>query len=328
MKRRDLFALGLAWLSAQIFMAYSALAQSPYPDRPIRLVVPFPPGGVFDAVGRPWADKMKPLLGTVVVENQGGGGGSLGAATVARAAADGYTVLMGASMIHLTELVLKNRPLYDPLKDLEPISILGVACFAIAVNPSVPAHTLKELVDYAKANPGKLSYGTAGAGSLNHLTGEMFKSLAGAPDIGHVPYRGAGPAITDAIAGHVAMIIPAVTGQVLELHRSGKLRILAVTSPNRLLTASDIPTAIEAGYPGLVSQTLLGLFVPTGTPKTIKDQISQATDAAMADPQYQQKFADAGFELVIDASPEYFRRFVEAEVVRWAPIVQANGLKQ
>jgi tripartite-type tricarboxylate transporter receptor subunit TctC len=299
MKRRDLFALGLAWLSAQIFMAYSALAQSPYPDRPIRLVVPFPPGGVFDAVGRPWADKMKPLLGTVVVENQGGGGGSLGAATVARAAADGYTVLMGASMIHLTELVLKNRPLYDPLKDLEPISILGVACFAIAVNPSVPAHTLKELVDYAKANPGKLSYGTAGAGSLNHLTGEMFKSLAGAPDIGHVPYRGAGPAITDAIAGHVAMIIPAVTGQVLELHRSGKLRILAVTSPNRLLTASDIPTAIEAGYPGLVSQTLLGLFVPTGTPKTIKDQISRATDIAMADASYQQKFADAGFELVI-----------------------------
>jgi len=328
MERRDLLALGLAGLSTGILMPHLALAQSPYPDRPIRLVVPFPPGGVFDAIGRPWADKMKPLLGTVVVENQGGGGGSLGAATVARAAADGYTVLMGASMIHLTELVIKNRPLYDPLKDLEPISILGVACFAIAVNPSVPAHTLKELVDYVKANPGKLSYGTAGAGSLNHLTGEMFKSLAGVPDLGHVPYRGAGPAITDAIAGHVAMIIPAVTGQVLELHRSGKLRILAVTSPNRLLTASDIPTATEAGYPGLISQTLLGLFVPTGTPKTIKDQISRATDIAMADASYQQKFADAGFELVIDASPEYFRRFVEAEVVRWAPIVNANGLKQ
>lgn len=195
-----------------------------YPTRPIRLVVPFSAGGGYDAVGRSWADKMKTLLGTVVVENIGGSGSSLGAAAVARARPDGYTMLLGGSIPHVTELLLKSRPLYDPSKDLEPISSVAVTTFAIAVNPSVPARTLTELVDHAKANPGKLSYGSPGVGTLNHLTGELLKSLTGAPDIVHVPYRGAGPAIADLISGQLSMIIGAVTGPMLELHRSGKLR--------------------------------------------------------------------------------------------------------
>ena len=148
-----------------------ASAQS-YPTRPIRLVVPFPPGGAFDTIGRPWADRMKSLLGAVIIENIGGGGGSVGAAQAARARADGYTLLLGGATTHITEALLKNRPQFDPLQDLEPISGVAITAFALAVHPSVPANNLEELVAYAKANPGKLSYGSAGTGSLNHLTAE------------------------------------------------------------------------------------------------------------------------------------------------------------
>ena len=164
-----------------------ALAQT-YPSRPIRLVIPFPPGGAFDAVGRPWADKIKPLLGTVVIENIGGGGASLGAAAVARAKPDGYTILLGGTQTHLNKSLLKSRPLYDPIKDLDPIAGIAANVLCIAVHPSMPVKTLTELIAYAKANPGKLSYGHSGAGSIQHLAGELFKSLAGTPDIVHVPY--------------------------------------------------------------------------------------------------------------------------------------------
>ena len=209
--RRNLLALGLTALSGPM-LTRPAFAQSKFPDRPIRLVIPFPPGGGYDAVGRPWAEKMKPVLGTVIVENQGGGGGSLGAAAVARARPDGYTILVGGSTTHITEAILKSRPLYDPIEELEPISNVVVAAYALAIHPAVPARTLKEFIDHAKANPGKLSYGHAGVGTLNHLTGELLKSLT-STDIVHVPYRGSGPATVDALSGQVAMVIPAVTGQ-------------------------------------------------------------------------------------------------------------------
>src|ERR671931_2859888 len=226
MRRHYLFALGLVLSTLPWAGTHPAFAQSKYPDRPIRLVIPFPPGGGYDAVGRPWAERMKPLLGTVFVENQGGGGSSLGAATVARARADGYTLLLGGSSTHITEAILKSRPLYDPLKELDPIRNIVVAAFALAIHPAVPARTLTEFIVYAKANPGKLSYGHAGVGSLNHLTGELLKSLAGMPDLVHVPYRGSGPATADTLAGQVAMVTPAVTSGLLEFNRSGKLRIL------------------------------------------------------------------------------------------------------
>ena len=298
-----------------------------YPTRPVRLVVPFPPGGGYDAVGRPWADKIKPLLGTVVVENIGGGGSSLGAAVAARARPDGYTLLLGGSSTHITEALLKRRPLYDPIKDLQPISMVVVSAFAIAVHPAVPARTLKEFIDYAKANPGKLSYGHAGIGSLNHLTGEMLKSLTATPGIVQVPYRGTGPATSDTIAGQVQIVTPAVTGQLLEFHRTGKLRILAVTSPKRLVAAPDIPTALEAGVPGMISQQSIGLLAPTGTPQTIIDQIAQATRTCLADGAFQQMLIESGFQPDTHSTPEKFRRFIEEDLARWAPLIKSMGLK-
>jgi tripartite-type tricarboxylate transporter receptor subunit TctC len=172
-----------------------ARAQS-YPSRPIRLVVPFPPGGAFDAIGRPWAEKMKPVLGTVVVENIGGGGASLGAAAVARSRPDGYTILLGGTLPHINEALLKTRQLYDPVKDLDPISSVAVNAFVLAVHPSVPARTLKEFVAHAKAQSGKMSYAHVGVGSPPQLVGELFKSLAGLPDMVQVPYRGRGRQLT------------------------------------------------------------------------------------------------------------------------------------
>ena len=325
-RRRDLLKLGSAALAVRGLSAPTARAASNYPERPVRLIIPFPPGGGFDAIGRPWGDRIKPLLGTVVVENQGGGGSSLGAASVAHSSADGYTLLLGGSSTHVTEAILKTRPLYDPIKDLEPISNIAVSPFALAVHPSIPVATLAEFIDYDKANRGKLSYGHAGVGSLNHLTGELFKSLARIADLLQLPYRGSGPAITDALAGHVPMVTPAVTGQMIEFHRTGRLRILAVTSPGRLLAAGDLPTAVET-LPGMISQQLIGLFAPAGTAKAIIDQIAEANHALLAQSDYQKMLVEAGFEPDPDSSPEIFRRRIEAEIAKWTPIVQELGIK-
>lgn len=307
-------------------ISHSAVAQN-YPTRPIRLVVPFPPGGAFDALGRPWAEKMKPLLGAVFVENIGGSGASLGAAAVARARPDGYTLLLGGTLPHVNEALLKNRPLYDPVRDLDPIAAVAVNFIGIAVNPSVPAQTLGEFIAYAKANPGKLSYGHAGIGSTNHLTGELFKLLAGTPEIVQVPYRGMGPALTDAVGGQVQMAVPGVTGQVLEFHRTGKLRLLAVSSPKRLAAAPEIPTAAEAGLPGLVVTASLGVLAPSGTPAEIIEQIAQATRTALAEPPYRQLLIEGGFEPILDSNPEKFRQSLAGDVSLWEPVVKSLGLK-
>jgi tripartite-type tricarboxylate transporter receptor subunit TctC len=304
----------------------TAVAQT-YPARPIRLVVPFAPGGAFDAIGRPWADKIKPLLGTVVVENIGGGGSSLGAAAVARARPDGYTILLGGTQTHVNETLLKSRPLYDPVKDLVPIAGAALYFLGIAVHPAVPAQTLDELIAYAKANPGKLSYGHAGVGTIQHLTGELFKSLTGTPEIVQVPYRGTGPAIADLISGQVPIGIVGVTGQVLEFHRSGKMRVLAVTSPTRLIAAPELPTVTELGLPGMTVTGSIGLLAPAGTPIGSIEQIAQATRTALAEPAYQQTFMDAGMESTFGSNPERFRRSLAADVALWMPVVKALGLK-
>lgn len=298
-----------------------------YPARPIRLVVPFPPGGAFDFVGRPWADKMKPLLGTVVVENMGGGGSSLGAAAVARARPDGYTILLGGTQTHVNEALLKSRPLYDAVKDLDPIAGLAANVLCIAVHPTVPAQTLKEFIAHAKANPGKLSYGHSGVGSLQHLAGELFKSLAGTPEIVQVPYRGTGPLITDLVSGQVPMGMPGLTGQVIEFHRSGKMRVLAVTSRTRLGAAPELPTAAELGFPGMTVTGSIGLLAPAGTPVGIIEQIAQATRTVVAEAAYKQMLIDAGIEPTLDSNPEKFRRSLAADVDLWTPVVKALGLK-
>ena len=298
-----------------------------YPTRPIRLVIPFPPGGAFDAVGRPLADKMKSLLGTMVVENVGGGGGSLGVAAVARAHPDGYTLVLGGTITHINEVLLKSRPKYDAVKDLDPVAGAAANVLCIAVHPSVPAQNLKEFVAYANANPGKLSYGHAGVGSIQHLAGELFKSLAGTPDIVQVPYRGTGPLITDVLAGQVQMGTPGVTGQVIELHRSGKMRVLAVTSPTRLAAAPELPTAAEQGFPGVTVIGSLGLLAPAGTPKEIIEQIARATRTVVAEPAFMQMLIEAGIEPTLDSNPEKFRQSLAADVALWTPVVKALGIK-
>ena len=220
---------GLAALSAPALLAQPRFAQAKYPDRPVRLIVPFPPGGAYDTIGRPWADRMKAMLGTRRGREHRRRGRRRRRGAASRSRPDGYTLLLGGATTHITEALLKTKPTYDPLKDLEPISPIAVTAFAIAVHPSVPAKDLKEFVAYVKANPGKVSYGSAGHGSLNHLTGELFKLRAGLTDLPHVPYRGAGPALTDLLAGQIPVLVPAMTNIVLEHHKAGKLRVLAVT---------------------------------------------------------------------------------------------------
>src|SRR3954470_16356483 len=298
-----------------------------YPSRPVKLVVPFPPGGAFDAVGRPWANMIAPLLGTVVIENMGGAGGSMGGAAVARARPDGYTILLGGTQTLLNEALLKRRPIYDPLKDLDPIASLAANPLCITVHPGVPAQTLRELITYAKANPGKLFYGHSGVGSLQHLAGELFKSLAGTPDIVQVPYRGTGPLITDLVSGQVPIGLPGVTRQVIEFHRAGKMRVLAVTALTRLVAAPELPTAAELGFPGMTVTGSIGLVAPAGTPLGIVEQIAQASRTVVAEPAFRQMLSDAGIEPMLDSTPEKFRQALAADVTLWTPIVKALGLK-
>jgi tripartite-type tricarboxylate transporter receptor subunit TctC len=332
MRRRDVLVLGAAaWggglAAARAISVPPALAQAKYPDRPIKLVVPFVPGGVNDAVARLWADRVKASLGAVFIENQGGAGGAVGAAAVAHAQPDGYTILLGGAGSQVLNPIGMSKPLYDPIKDFEPVAILATTSLTIVVTPSLPVHTLKELIAYAKANPGKLVYGSAGTGSMTHLAGELFKSLAGTPDIVHVPYKGSGASITDVISGQVPMIVANVTGQVLELHKSGKLRMIAVTGPQRLPTDPEIPTAIESGLPGLVSVNFTGLFAPARTPQPIIGQIAAATASAMAGEEVRKNLVEQGLEPYLDSTPEKTRRFVEEDIARWTPVIRAIGLK-
>jgi tripartite-type tricarboxylate transporter receptor subunit TctC len=328
MNRRDLLTCGAAALTTTTLSPFASLAQGKYPERPIRLVVPFSAGGVVDAVGRQWSERIKPHLGTVVVENQGGGGGTIATTEVARAQPDGYTVLLGNTSIMVLNPAIMAKVPYDPIKDFAPISILAISASGIMVHPSVPARTLQEFVAYAKANADKLSYGSAGTGTMTQLAGELFKQIIGTPDITHVPYRGAGPSITDLISGQIQMATVNVTGQTLELHRAGKIRILAVTSPQRLKGVPDIPTAVESGMPNMVAQLFTGLFVPAKTPQPIIARIYQGSQKVMTDDAMQKALIDSGLEPITDSSPDKVGAFMQEEVARWGPVVKAAGLKE
>jgi tripartite-type tricarboxylate transporter receptor subunit TctC len=316
----------MAAVSAQA-LPRAAFAQAGYPDRPVRLIVPFPPGGAFDTVGRPWADRIKPHLGTVIIENIGGAGGGVGAAQAARSRPDGYTLLLGGATTHVTEALLKTKPTFDPLKDLEAISPVAVTAFAIAVHPSVPANDLKALVAHVKAHPGKMSYGSAGHGSLNHLAGELFKIRAGLTDFPHVPYRGAGPGLTDLLAGQIPALVPAMTNIVLEHHRAGRLKVLAVTHGRRLAAAPELPTAVEQGFTDLVAPNFIGLFAPAGVAKEIVATVSAANLKLCADKSYQELLVSGTFELEPLSTPAEYKRYVESEIARWRPIVTAMAIK-
>jgi len=278
-------------------------------------------------VGRLWAEKMKLVLGTVVTENRGGGGGVTGAAEVARAQPDGHTFLFGNTSTQVLIPAIMTNPPYDPLKDFAGIYTLCNTPTSIVVHASVPARDLAELIAYAKANPGKLSYGSAGAGTLTNLAGELFKQLIGAPDIVHIPYKGAAPGIADLASGHIPMMTPNVGGPLIEFHRAGKVRILAVNAPARIKAAPDIPTAIEAGLPGMVAGNLNGLFAPAGVPKPIIERIAEATRNMMADADVQRILIASGFEPILDSGPEATHQFIGEELARWMPIMKATGFK-
>jgi tripartite-type tricarboxylate transporter receptor subunit TctC len=322
--RRHFLGAGAA---ASLFSGCSAAVAQAYPTRSIRLVVPFPPGGAFDLVGRPWAEKIKSSLGTIVVENIGGGGSSLGAAAVVRSPPDGYTLLLGGTQTHVNEALLKSRPLYDPAKDLDAVTGVAAYFLAIVVYPALAVRTLQELREHAKAHPGTVSYGHAGVGSIQHLTGELLKSQTGMNDMVQVPYRGTGPVITDVMSGQIPVGILGITGQVLELHRAGKLRIVAVTSPKRLASAPDVPTAVEAGLPGMIVTGSIGLLAPAGTPRSVVDQISQATAVALADPTFQHVLNEAAMEPVAPPGPDHWKRVLADDISLWEPVVKKIGLK-
>jgi tripartite-type tricarboxylate transporter receptor subunit TctC len=323
MNRRNLLTAAAALTAS----ALPAVRAPGYPDRPIRLVVPFSPGGATDVVGRLWAEKMKPLIGTVVTENRGGGGGVTGAAEVARAHPDGYTFLFGNTSTQVLIPAILSKPPYDPLKDFASIYILCNTPTTIVVHQSVPVRNLAELIAYAKADPGKLSYGSAGAGTLTNLAGELFKQLIGAPDIVHIPYKGAAPGVTDLASGHIPMMTPNVGGPLLEFHRAGKVRILAVNATARIRAAPDIPTAAEAGLAGMIAGNLNGLFAPAGVPGDIVEAITQATRQVLADEQVQATLVASGFEPILDSGPEAARAFIADEIARWTPIVRSTGFK-
>jgi tripartite-type tricarboxylate transporter receptor subunit TctC len=325
MTRPDARMLGL--LLASIALAATAAAQERYPARPIRLVIPSVPAGVHDVIGRVWAEKVKPQLGTIVIDNRGGGGGLIGANDVAHAQPDGYSILLGSTTTHVLLTPAMANPPYDPVKDFSAVAVFAASSTSVVINASVPARTLAELIAYAKANPGKLSYGSAGNGSITNLAGELFKLRAGGLDIVHVPYKGIGQGVSDLIGGQIPMLSANATAQILDLHRAGKVRILAVNARARVKSAPDIPTAIEAGLPEMVAQTTFGVFAPAGTPRPILERINAVTQDAMAEPQFQGELLRLGFEPVLDVGPDKAAGVFQEELARWTQILKATSTK-
>jgi tripartite-type tricarboxylate transporter receptor subunit TctC len=319
MDRRS-FVASLAALAA-----LPAAAQGRYPERPIRLLVPFAPGGDGDIMGRLWAKHAAPLAnGTIVVENKAGAGGAIGAAEVARARADGYTLLLGTTTTQIINPAASPHAPYDPLKDFALVGMVSLNPTCIVVNPGVPAQSLAELVSLVKANPGKYAYGSAGPGTITNLTGELFKLQAGRLEMQHVPYKGGGPAMQDLIAGHIPVITPILSSAVLAQHRSGRARILGVNSDRRLKAAPEIPTSVEGGVPEMRVQVFNGVFAPAGTSREALDLLRAVTTRLRGESAFLQELEKAGAEPFAHPDEE---RFIRDEVARWNQVIQATGFK-
>ncbi|MBI4290046.1 MAG: tripartite tricarboxylate transporter substrate binding protein [Betaproteobacteria bacterium] len=330
MKRRSVLGLimSCAALSVLGMASHPAGAQGKYPERTIRLVIPFAPGGENDIIGRIWAQKVASFLGgSIIADNRGGGGGSIGAAEVARAKPDGYTLLVGTTGTQIINPVAAKNPAYDPLKDFAAITLISGSSPSIALNPSVPAKTLQELIALIKASPGKFSYGSAGAGTFVHLTGELLRIRAGNIDLQHIPYKGNGPAIQDLIAGHIPMTVVILNSSVLAHHRAGRLRVITVLHEKRARTAPEIPTAVESGMPDMRAQLFSGIFAPAGTPQPVIDAVHQATVKAMSEGGLRKDLESAGAEAAVDSTPEKTARFVREETAKWTPIIRASGFR-
>jgi tripartite-type tricarboxylate transporter receptor subunit TctC len=298
-----------------------------YPSRPITLVVPFAPGGIADIIGRVVAEGMRPSLGqSVIVENVGGGAGSIGTSRVARAAPDGYTIVLGIWNTHVANAVIYSLQ-YDIVKDFEPVALLADAPMLLAVKKTIPANDLGEFIAWLKANPDKISLGTVGAGSPPHLLGVLFQQQTGTR-LGLVAYRGAGPAMQDVVAGQIDGTFVNL-GTALPHVRSGNAKALVLTAKARAAVAPEIPASDEAGLPGLYFSLWAALFVPKGTPKNVINQLNAAAVSTFNDPAVHQRLLEQGFVIPSreQQTPEALANYQKAEIEKWWPIIKAAGIK-
>jgi tripartite-type tricarboxylate transporter receptor subunit TctC len=311
-------------LLAAMLVATPLLAQAQaYPSKPVRVVIPYPAGSTPDIVGRTASERLQKALGQpFVVENRTGAGGNIGTEIVAKAAPDGHTLLVAINgPVAVNKHLYKSLP-FDPDKDLLPISLLASAPQMLVTTPAVPVDSFRAFIDHAKRNPGKLSYGSVGAGSASHLTMELLKSDARVFVV-HIPYRGFPPAVTDMLAGNIDTmfaIIPAVLPHV----RAGKMRALAVTALKRNQLAPDVPSVAELGYPQLESLAWIGMLAPAGTPQAVIDRLSGELIAGMGSTDVREMLGKQGFDVVAN-KPEEFRRWIRSESAKWAKVIKASG---
>jgi len=326
-RRRQIGRAALHLCTALIAGAWiaSAAAQTAYPSKPLRLVSPFPPGGVVDTVSRVVAQKLSESLGQpVVVENKVGAGGNIAAEFVSKSSPDGYTLLMGSIATHAINVSLYSRMPYDAERDFAPVSLAATNTNLVVVNPSFPVRSIAELIAYAKANPGKLNYGTAGSGTAQHLAGELFKTTAGI-DMVHVPYKGAAPAISDLLAGQIPLMFVDISISLPHV-RAGRLRALAVTAGKRIPQLPEVPTVAESGLPGFEVNAWFGVFAPAGTTREIVNRLNADIVRGLAAPEVRERLLALGVEPQT-STPEQLAAFVKSEIAKWGRIVRASGAR-
>lgn len=300
-------------------------AQTAFPNRPVTLVVPVPPGGILDTVARMVIPSMTQSLGqSVIIDNKAGAGGNIAATAVAKSAPDGHSLLVGYSMFHVGNPSMYANLAWDPLRDFVPVGMLVVSPHVLAVNPSVPAKTLKEFVDLARANPGKLNYATSGNGSVPHVGVELFKQQ-NRLDITHVPYRGAGPAMLDVVAGNVEMTV-ATPPSLLGFAQSGKMRPLAVAASKRLPQLPDVPTAAEAGFPGFELEAWVALFAPMGTPPATIAKLTEAAKVALESAAVRKSADAAGVEIRY-MNPAQLDSVVRKDIAYWSNVIKTANIR-
>ncbi|MDQ2916487.1 MAG: tripartite tricarboxylate transporter substrate binding protein [Pseudomonadota bacterium] len=324
--RADAVVASLPWIVITCALAFALpVAAQPFPTKAVKLIVPFPAGGPLDATGRAIAQKLTEAWGqSVIVENKPGAGGNIGADLVAKSPPDGYTVVMGALSTHAVNPSLYPKMPYDAQKDFAPITLVAITPNVLVVNPSLPVHSVKELIAYAKAHPGKLSFGSGSIGSAGHLAGELFNVDAGV-DMVHVPYKGAAPAMQALLAGDTQLMFDNLASATAQV-KAGKLRALAVTTAQRSKLAPDLPTMAEAGLPGFDISTWFGLLAPAGTPPDVIAKWNADVTKILSAPEMRDRLAAQGAEAAPD-TPAEFARFIASELTKYARIVKTSGAK-
>lgn len=320
--KRRTFVLAAA--AAAVSLApFAASAQAQFPAKPITIIVPFSAGGTTDILARVIGQYMGRDLGqTVVVDNRAGAGGNIGGQAAARAPADGYTLFMGTVGTHAINQSLYRKMPFDPIKDFAPLSRVAMVPNLLVANPSQPFKSVKEMIAFAKANPGKINFGSSGNGSSIHLSGELFKQMAGV-DMQHVPYRGSAPAVSDLLGGQISVMFDNMPSAIPHV-KGGKLRALAVTTAKRSPALPDVPTIAEAGVPGYEATSWFGLLAPAGTPAPVVAKLNASILKALADPEVKKKLAEQGAE-PHGEKPEQFAAFIESETVKWGKVVKESG---